>query len=155
MLANIKYFWYLMRHKFFVYIAGRRLGCGRFQLLIHDASKFSKAEWTPYVNRFYRKIEDKSEFGRALFHHYEQNPHHPDFWVDNITGFVMPIPLYFVREMVADWMGAGRAKTGKWDIVEWYSKHQNKMKLHPITRTVVESLIPGWDEHYNNIEKVA
>jgi hypothetical protein len=32
----------------------------------------------------------------------------------------LPMPEKFVREMVADWMGAGRAITGRWDVNDWY-----------------------------------
>lgn len=151
MIANIKYFWYVMHHKYFVYKAGRKLGCGISQLLVHDLSKFSKAEWTPYVNRFYRKQENKAEFYKALMHHYENNPHHWNFWIDDITQQPKNMPMLYIREMVADWIGAGRVKTGSYDIVQWYEKNQNKLNLHPITRIVVESLIPGWDEHYNKL----
>lgn len=154
MIADIKYFWYVLRHKWYVLLAGRKLGCNLGQLLLHDMSKFSKAEWTPYVNRFYRKQENKSQFYKALVHHYENNPHHWNFWVDDITQQPQNMPLYFIREMVADWMGAGRVKTGSYDVVKWYAKNQNKLNLHPITRIVVESLIPGWDQHYNNLLKL-
>jgi hypothetical protein len=51
----------------------------------------------------------------------------------------MPEPL--VREMVADWMGAGRAITGTWDVAGWYAKNRERMVLHPETRARVEALI--------------
>ena len=149
MLDDLKYLRYVLRHKWYVYRAGRKLGCGVVQLLIHDLSKFSKAEWKPYGDRFIRKIENKADFYIALQHHYANNPHHWNFWVDIITEKAFPMPHFYLVEMVADWMGAGKAKTGSWDIIEWYDKNRNKINLHPFTRTVVESLIPGWDEHYN------
>lgn len=154
MIANFKYLWYVLKHKYFVFVAGRKLGCGVWQLVVHDLSKFSKAEWKPYVDRFIRKRDNKKDYFKAWVHHYENNPHHWNFWIDPYTDRPHPIPDYFLLEMIADWLGAGRAKTGHWDIVEWYCKNKNKMKLHPATRTVVESLIPGydsfWDKHYNN-----
>jgi hypothetical protein len=152
MLANINYFWYVVRHKYYVYVAGRKLDCGIIQLLIHDLSKFSHDEWTPYVNRFYRGADNKSQFYKALMHHYASNPHHWNFWVDEITGRPNSMPIYYIKEMVADWMGAGKVQTGRYDnVVEWYSKNQNKIQLHPITRVIVENLIPGWEQHCNNL----
>lgn len=55
----------------------------------------------------------------------------------------MEIPEGFVREMVADWMGAGRAITGKWEVGSWYSKNQEKIELHPSSRALVERIIQG------------
>lgn len=49
----------------------------------------------------------------------------------------------YAREMIADWMGAGRAITGKWEVAEWYEKNQNKIQLHPETRRFVENIIFG------------
>ena len=36
--------------------------------------------------------------------------------------------------MVADWMGAGRAITGKWDVAGWYADNWRKIHLRPETR---------------------
>lgn len=44
MKPHIQYLWYVIRHKFFVFQAGLRLGVPLWQLLIHDLSKFSPAE---------------------------------------------------------------------------------------------------------------
>ena len=51
------------------------------------------------------------------------------------------MPDDLVREMVADWMGAGRAITGRWEVAEWYEANKGKMHLHPGTRALVESLV--------------
>lgn len=52
----------------------------------------------------------------------------------------MPIPQRFVREMVADWYGAGMAQ-GKTDIHAWYALNRDHMLLHPATRALVEHLL--------------
>jgi hypothetical protein len=54
----------------------------------------------------------------------------------------------YLCEMVADWWGAGRAITGKWDAVGWYSK-QSQIQLHERTRAGVESLLAVTDRHFN------
>ena len=51
------------------------------------------------------------------------------------------MPEHFVREMVADWMGAGRAITGAWEMVEWYAKNREKIKLASQTRRLVDDLV--------------
>jgi Family of unknown function (DUF5662) len=48
--------WFLVatvRHKRFVYQAGRRLGVARWRLVVHDLSKFRPSEFVPYGRFFY------------------------------------------------------------------------------------------------------
>lgn len=53
----------------------------------------------------------------------------------------MPMPLRYVSEMVVDWMSAGRAITGRWEVKEWYEKNKDKIILHPETRKHVENIL--------------
>lgn len=53
------------------------------------------------------------------------------------------MPDKYIREMVADWRGAGRA-LGKPDIVAWYVSNRDNIQLHPDTRKLVEYYL-----HYN------
>ena len=53
----------------------------------------------------------------------------------------MPMPETHIREMLADWYGAGWAITGKPEVKEWYAKNSGKMKLHEDTRKMVEELL--------------
>ena len=47
----------------------------------------------------------------------------------------------YILEMIADWMGAGRAKSGKWEVNEWYERNKDNIKLSLITRRSVESIL--------------
>lgn len=149
MKPHVKYLSYVLRHKWFVLRAGLRTGAPLWRLLIHDYSKFSRAEWTPYVNRFFAgragvedKAADSAEFKAAWRHHYTHNPHHWNFWLAyEDEQRPMAMPAHFVREMVADWMGAGRAITGSWDMSEWWANASPRMSLHPDTRALVERLV--------------
>ena len=51
------------------------------------------------------------------------------------------MPEHFVREMVADWIGAGRAQGHGDDIVPWYRRNAHIMVLHPQTSLLVEHLL--------------
>lgn len=62
----------------------------------------------------------------------------PDKWHE--VGFPDPMPDVYIREMVADWRGAGRA-AGKTDTAAWYEKNRDKIILHPDTRQRVEELL--------------
>ena len=142
--AHVRYATYLARHKWFVLVAGRRLGLPLWRLIVHDRSKLSPAEWGPYVRHFRApEAERPGEFERAWLHHQHHNPHHWQHWLeydgDGVTALAMPGVL--VREMVADWSGARRATTGKWDPRPWYATNAETMVLHPETRAEVERLL--------------
>lgn len=151
MRAHLLYGWYVIRHKWFVAVAGRKLGVPLWRLIIHDASKLTPAEWGPYVRRFYSgkagaldKTNDPDDFHHAWVHHWHHNAHHWEHWLTfDGTGGYRPLrmPTVLVREMVADWMGAGRAITGQWDIIPWYSTNSTRMTLHPDVRQGVEALL--------------
>jgi hypothetical protein len=137
-----------MRHKWFVFVAGRKVGdVALWRLLIHDYTKFSPTEWSPYVHKFYNgttTIHDPQEFHVAWTHHWHNNPHHHQYWLRiNSHGELeaLEMPYKFVREMVADWMGAGRAQKGHWDVSGWYGNNKQHMQLHTKTRAYVELLL--------------
>lgn len=118
-----------------------------WRLVIHDWSKLTPSEWTPYVHSFYTdraRVDTQPAFDRAWLHHQHHNPHHWQHWVlreDSGTLKSLEMPEDLVREMVADWMGAGRAITGKWEVNEWYAKNHSKMVLAPETQQLVETLL--------------
>jgi hypothetical protein len=79
-------------------------------------------------------------FDRAWNHHQKSNLHHWHYWVlvtENGASRMraLSIPPRYVREMVADWIGAGQAQ-GKPDIAGWYTANAAKM-LHDDT-------VPWW-----------
>lgn len=150
MAAHLKYLRYLIRHKWFVFLAGLQTKAPLWRLIIHDWSKFLPCEWGPYVRRFFAgraglldKAADPDEFHVAWTHHWHANPHHWEHWLAVDDGLLRPleIPQHFVQEMVADWMGAGRAITGKWEALAWYEKNKAKMALHPNSRILTEELL--------------
>lgn len=151
-VAHYRYGKYVVRHKWFVFLAGLKTRAPLWRLLIHDWSKLTPAEWTPYVRSFYgpqpRTPEVKAAFDRAWLHHQHRNPHHWQHYLlreDSGTLKTLPIPQGFVREMVADWMGAGRAITGRWEVVEWYAKNRDTIQLAESTRYDVETLLQRVD----------
>jgi hypothetical protein len=143
--AHLDYLYYVLVHKFYVFVAGRALGLPLLQLLAHDLSKFSKAEWGPYARikpYFGRFAEAPPElvaaFDVAWEHHWTNNPHHPEYWAGGDTAaMLMAMPDHYVREMVADWYGAGMAQ-GKPDIIGWYIGGRSRRKLHATTQACAE-----------------
>jgi hypothetical protein len=99
--------------------------------------------WWAWHNEVDREEVDAG-FDRAWLHHQHANPHHWQHWVLREDGGaikVLPMPYLLVCEMVADWAGAGRAITGRWEVAEWYVKNRDKMQMHPNTRLHVEGII--------------
>jgi len=150
MRAHLAYLAYVLRHKWFVFLAGITLGVPLWQLLIHDWSKFLPCEWFPYVGYFdtpkaRQRGDAAARFDVAWNHHQKVQPHHWQHWLlitdsDEPRLRALPMPERYVREMVADWRGAGRA-LGTPDTVGWYAANTRKIILHPETRRRVEQLL--------------
>lgn len=181
MKAHLKYASYVVRHKWFVFRAGLKTKAPLWRLVIHDWSKLTPAEWFPYVQTFYgrptsyykdaaraanvwfkgpRGSEWRSPgaFDRAWLHHQHRNPHHWQHWLlreDDGDTKALLMPEKFVREMVADWMGAGRAITGKWEVREWYAKNAHKIVLHPDSKALAERLMGYAKSHDYPIREAA
>lgn len=160
MNAHLRYLRYVLRHKWFVFLAGLQFRVPLHQLIVHDWTKFTPREWGPYVDQFYRQPQPanregyyhnpdlaKTRFNTAWLRHGLDNKHHWQHYVmvtqPGKDPIVVPMPERFVREMVADWTGAGRAQGVGTDTRPWYTKNRDKMILHPGTRARVERLI-GW-----------
>lgn len=165
-MKHWKYLKYVIRHKWYVFQFCRDLDVSLWQAVIHDWSKFMPCEWFPYVEKFYggepvisyepgsrpnheqnvsdaKALRDRN-FNRAWLHHQHHNPHHWQHWVlreDSGNVLALKMPSKYVREMVADWAGAGKAITGKYDLPDWYGKNKSKMVLAENTRLLVEVLI--------------
>lgn len=156
---HFKYLWYVLRHKWFVFVECLKYGIPLLGLF-HDLSKFSFAEWSPYVNYFYGyKPTDKEvklacscgvylkstdeindEFNTAWNHHQKRNKHHWQYWVlreDNGKTIALPMPDRYRKELLADWRGCGKA-LGKPDTKQWYLHNRDKMVLHKDTRDWIE-----------------
>ena len=151
-MAHLKYLSYILRHKWFVFLAGLSTHAPLWRLVIHDWSKFLPCEWCPYVEEFYGAWRTRANkypsdddihrrFDAAWLHHQHLNPHHWQHWVlreDSGKLKVLEMPERLWREMVADWMGAGRAITGHWEVEAWYARNRETIQLAPDTRRKVD-----------------
>jgi hypothetical protein len=145
---HLAYGRYLLRHKWFVLLACRRTGAGLWRGLVHDLSKFLPSEWFAYAATFYAadgtsRYAPDEQFDAAWLHHQRRNRHHWQYWVllqDGGREKPLPMPERFVREMVADWMGAGLAQSKK-DTRAWYLANRQNMRLHPLTEARAEQIL--------------
>lgn len=130
--------------------------------LLHDMSKFRPSEFIPYARYFYgrwyawnnlsgdiknhiatRDIKEHVDeaFNEAWLKHQHRNKHHWQYWVlkeDSGALIAMNMPDNYQKEMIADWIGAGKAINGTNDVKDWYYKNRSNMILHPATRFWVE-----------------
>ncbi len=162
MKQHIAYMKYVLRHRWFVMLA-----CFKEKLiwqgLLHDLSKHKPSEWFPYANFFYdsngnkKTIREKSGYykptdtGNAAFDyawllHQKRNKHHWQWWIlpeDEGGVKLVEMPEKYIREMLCDWRGAGRAQGVKdwWNPLRWYEINKGKMQLHPHTRILIEEFL--------------
>ena len=124
----------LLRHKWLVFLEGRKLNVPLPQLILHDWSKFLPDEWLAAV-----RYLSTGEASHAALETHHRNRHHPQWWLVDKNGRrePQPMPDAFRREMLADWRAAGRAKGS--DTRAWYLEHEHRHPLHPETRAWVEA----------------
>lgn len=147
MKKHLKYFWYLVRHKWYVFFACLKYGI-LWRGITHDLSKFLPSEWPPYVDYYFgdNTTEAKKRFNKAWAKHKKRNPHHWQHWVRMTADgreLILPMPDKYRKEMLANWVGASKAKGKGSDILPWYCENHKKMKLHPETRMWIEEQIFG------------
>jgi hypothetical protein len=150
-----KYILYVLRHKWHVFWAGIWLGVDPVSLLLHDWDKFLPGMWRAYASTFYapdgtKQYKPGAAFERGWNAHEKRNKHHWQYWLltwDSGKTTALDMPLRHRREMLADWIGAGRA-LGKPFTWEWYAANKDKLHLHPDTRAWIEQRLDDmWQEH--------
>lgn len=165
MKKYIQYLNYVIKHKWYVAIECFKMGL-IWQGIIHDMSKFLPNEFVPYARFFHGKkkkqIRDKTgyykptdtgdtDFDFAWFLHQKRNPHHWQYWIcpdDNKNIKVFEIPHKYVKEMVCDWIGAGKAQgyfspsnDPLLETRKWWEANNKKMLFHLNTRKKIEQML--------------
>lgn len=140
-MKSIKYFRYLIRHKWYVMVECFRLRI-YWQGLTHDLSKFLPDEFFPYLEYFYGDKNSifafyfEERFKEAWLLHQKRNKHHWQYWIlrnDNGSTIALDMPIQYCEEMLADWIGAGLAINGKLEVKSWFEKNKANMLLSPST----------------------
>jgi len=151
-----RYSLYLFKHKWYVAVVCFRYGL-IWRGIVHDWTKILPCEFIPYMRRFggvkgISSGRDKSgaydaantgdeAFTKAWWHHQKHNDHHWQFWTmpgDYGKLKVLPMPEKVRKEMLADWVGAGKAQKTNGPL-EWYKENRDKLILHDETRKWVEN----------------
>ena len=157
-----KYLKYVIRHKWYVSIECFKMGLF-WRGITHDLSKFRPSEFIPYARFFYgnypslkdvhgdprnrvsRWKEDvERDFDFAWLLHQKRNDHHWQWWIlpeDDGGTKILPMSRDARLELIADWIGAGMAISGRKDPWPWYQENKDKMQLHPDTREAIETVL--------------
>jgi hypothetical protein len=144
---------YLIHHKWYVFLECCRYGVP-WRGICHDISKFLPGEFTAYANYYYDNFAGReatispmslevSPYYPAWLIHQQRNRHHWQGWIlhqENSNMTVIPMPDQYIKEMVADWRGAGKAQ-GQPDTMAWYKDNRDNIVLHAATRIKVEQLL--------------
>lgn len=147
---HLTYLRYVLRHKYFVWRGCRIVGgVSLWRAVLHDWDKFLPDEWLPYARTFYapdgaKQYVESPAFAVAWNRHQKRNRHHWQWWLLTWDrGETEPLPMddADIREMLADWIGAGWAITGEPDPRPWYEKNREEIQLHPASRGLLEELL--------------
>lgn len=152
-VPTLRYIWLTTKHKWFVFQAGLRTKANIIDLVIHDFSKYGPSEAPHYGRQFFGDKSDPLGFAEAWAHHQNVNKHHWEYWIPRTGhdrgghpgGTPLPMSERYVREMVADWLGASRAYEGKWPRTRsdwtWLVKNFDSLRLHPDTRDLANAIL--------------
>lgn len=150
----IKHFITITQHKFIVMKLCFK--CGMIKRgLLHDLSKYSFIEFFSSAKYFQGNrspidaAKEENGYSLAWQHHKGHNPHHWEYWIDNIGTYKNTpcrIPYEYVIEMICDWVGAGIVYSKqKCDFdapysepLEYYLAHTNERIFHPETQELIE-----------------
>ena len=139
---RVRFFKALFFHKLYVFIGGIRVGrIPLWRLVIHDWSKYGLWEFDRYAQNFHgdysKSAVDREnvskDFAVAWLHHENFNPHHVGYWIPRTAQYAdepLQMPDTFVREMVADMLGASKAYTGSWEMGEWLEGNLSRLTQH-------------------------
>lgn len=105
---------------------------------LHDKSKYEAEELDAYAARFnpYEENTDdattiRNNFEIAWEHHYNHNPHHPEFWAVTACGKAISthIPNAYFVEMLCDWIAMSmnfKSSTADW----WFNDKGGKAEKY-------------------------
>lgn len=156
----------VIKHKYFVFLACLKLKVPLYLAIMHDISKFSLEEFIPYARYFYDEngnpnpiknnhgeydyTKQGQDFHFAWLYHINRNKHHWNYWAmikDDSSVVPMQIPSKYIKEMVADWIGAAKVYNPDVTVQSWYEKEKNNLIFHNDTRKQIEEILGILEEN--------
>ena len=147
----IKHLLTIFKHKYYVLKYCNMCGL-YYQGIMHDMSKFSPVEFFDNIKYYVEGDSPVNESKRikgysiAWQHHKGRNPHHYEYWIDNLDkgGEPIKMPFKYALEMICDYLGAGQAYNKEKFTIEseirWWEEKRDKSKIHPNTKWLINYL---------------
>lgn len=150
----IKHFLTIVKHRY--YVRKFCFKCGYpMRGILHDLSKYSPTEFFTSARYFQGTSSpinaEKAEKGYSIAwqHHKGHNPHHWEYWIDNVGTYEnkpIKIPFKYVVEMICDWLSAGivyskhKVKYNEpySEPLEYYNKFTKERIFHSETQDLIE-----------------
>lgn len=149
----------LLRHKWYVFLACLQLRVPLHIAILHDWDKFAPKMFYAYAFQFFdhegRRTHNELEyldFLQTWNRHQKVSKHHWQAWLyvpDSGQMRPLPMPDVYIREMLADWIGAGRAY-GQPHTAVWYQQHKDRIQLDPNTRMYLEVELANYTHKHQN-----
>jgi len=150
----MQYVWLTIKHKYFVFIAGLKVGVPIIRLILHDWTKFLPSELPHYQKQFFGNADDPLGFIQCWTKHQNRHQHHWEYWVPRtghnrcsppyMDNAPIPMPTPAIKEMIADWIGASRAYEGSWPAPSnwpWLNNNLHSIRVHPQTRQKIKDIL--------------
>jgi len=153
MTKIIKHFILITRHRLKVmkYCFKMKL---YWQGIVHDLSKYSLTEFISSVKYYNGKRspidneKDDKGYSLAWQHHKGRNPHHWEYWIDNLGTYENKpcrIPRKYVLEMICDWIAAGQTYEKRdWTpekMLNYFEKYRKERIFHPETLDFIDDIL--------------
>ncbi|MDP3645939.1 MAG: DUF5662 family protein [bacterium] len=148
-ILYLRFIWRILHHKWWILFYEIKIGgIPLWRLIVHDWTKFSRAEFKPRFRYQIQKVigKESAEWKACVDHHHRHNAHHWQYWVRN--GIAQPIPETYVREMIVDWLAAD--KTYCDGITSWLREEFPKMNLHQETVQLMKSILVSQGIHLSD-----
>lgn len=160
---NIKNAWLhfkkICKHKYYVGKYCWKIGL-YWQGITHDLSKFSPIEFFESV-KYYQgnrspidACKEKNGYSKGWLHHKGRNPHHYEYFVDNLDlgETAIQMPFKYAAELICNYIGAGKAYMGKNFTYEkeyewWLEKKSKPLMIHPVIIYFIEDVLYALKEH--------
>lgn len=159
---GFKHFITICKHKSAVFYFGRKLHIG-FRAFFHDLSKFHPIEFCEGV-KYYSgtrspidACKELNGYSKAWMHHRDCNPHHYEYWIDNLDNGGIPIdmPPKYKLEMLADYLAAGYtysngACTFSDEYAWWLEKSKKPLCMHEKTKNFLDKIFEFLNNYFGS-----
>lgn len=121
----------------------------------HDLSKYGDEEFPAYRANYFPVDEDEkknneSDYEKAWEHHYKNNIHHWQHWLNKDNDLLPIEDLNLVKEayieMICDWQGMGYVFGNTAN--QYYKENKDTIKLYPELLGWVEGLLQQLDDKF-------